>query len=390
MKLFDDTDRDDTGPASYSEPKFQYLNRSARPAFQAIRTVLEEWFSRYPEPHRKDLRARFRSSDNVNHQSAFFELFLHELLLRLGHGIQIHPEVRGATKRPDFLVTPAKGESFYFEGIVASGESHQEAATTAVRNALHDALNRLDSPNFFIHWDVISKGESVPSAAKIRAFLAKELALLDPDEVSAAIKRDGLSHCPRWLWSDKDWAMEFSVTPKSPALRGKAGVRPIGIEFEGGGWVDDRTPLREAILQKAGRYGKLDLPFVVAVNSLAVHLDKIDTLEALFGREYCSYTQTPAGVAGPELGRLPDGVWTSPGGPRYTRLNAVLLFHDLFPWTVPRCHVCLYINPFVEKILDCGLNRLTRMLPKGGHPDWVAGETVSSILGLPGDWPGRD
>jgi hypothetical protein len=184
--------------------------------------------------------------------------------------------------------------------------------------------------------------------------------------------------------------MEFSVTPKSPGLRDKAGVRPIGSEFEGGGWVDDRTPLRDAILDKAGKYGEVNLPFVVAVNSLAEHLDQIDILEALFGKEQFVFTQTPKGVVGPKAQRAPDGVWTSPGGPRYTRLSAVLLTHALFPWNIPRCWICLYHNPFAEKKLDCELNRLPRMVPQGDRPEWVAGENPSSILGLPDDWPGRD
>jgi hypothetical protein len=389
VRLFDEIKRDDTSPASYSEPKFAYLNRSGRPAFHAIRAVLELWFSQYPHPHCKDLRGRFRSTVDTNHRAAFFELFLHELLLRLGQKVVIHPSVCGTTKEPDFLVTSGNGESFYLECVVAGGQSREEAAKSAVKNAIHATLNRLHSPNFFIEWEVVRTGEAVPSARKIGTFLVEKLALHDPDEVGAAIKREGFNYRPRWLWSDKGWALEFSIIPKSPTLRGKPGVRPMGIEIEGGGWVDDRTPLRDAILKKAGKYGKLNLPFVVAVNSLADHLGKIDILDALFGKEAFVYTQTPEGVVGPKARRVPDGVWTSPRGTRYTRLSAVLLIHALFPWNIPRCSPCLYLNPFAERRLDCELNRLPRMIPKGDQPDWVAGDTLSSILGLPRDWPGE-
>jgi hypothetical protein len=314
---------------------------------------------------------------------------MHELLLRLGHKLEVHPAVCGTRKKPDFQATFGNGESFYLECVVATGVSREEAARSAVKNAMQDALNRLRSPDFFIGFEVIRTGEAVPSARKIEAFLLEKLASHNPDAADATIRPDGLDCRPRWLWSEKGWAIEFSIMPKSPNLRGRPGVRPIAAEFEGGGWVDDRTPLRDAILERAGKYGELDLPFVVAVNSLADHLGKIDILEALFGKEQFSFTQTSKGANGPRLERVPDGVWTSPQGPRYTRLSAVLLIHALFPWNIPRCSPCLYHNPFAEKRLVSELDRLPKMVAKGERPDWLTGDTLSSILGLDPNWPGE-
>jgi len=392
VELFDDIKRDNTGPASYAEPKFGYLNRSGRPAFHRIRAVLEGWFSRYPEPYRKDLCGRFRSSNNTQHRSAFFELFIHELLLRLDCGVKIHPTLAGISTSPDFLVDSRTNGQFYLEAVVASGESHEKASARAIRSSLRDILDHLDSPSFFVGWELRSGTQTPPAARRVKAFLEQKLAAVDPERIAGDLKSRGFEALPRWVYSQDGWIIEFFPIPKSPHLRGKPAIRTIGMEFEGAGLVlvDDRTPLRDAILDKAGKYGKLDLPFVVAVNSLAEHLDRVDALEALFGREQFVYTQTPAGLAGPKAQRAPDGVWTSPGGPRYTRLSAVLLIHDLFPWTVTRCTLCLYHNPFAEKRLDCELNRLPKMVPKGDRPDWIAGEPLSSILGLPEDWPGRD
>lgn len=178
MKLFDNMRRDDEDPASHSEPKSSYLNRSARPAFRAIRTVLEDWFSRYPEAHRKDFYGRLRSSDDTQHRSAFFELFLHELLVRLRCRVEIHPSVAGTSKSPDFLVESNIGGLFYLEAVVASGESREEASTRAISSRLHDILDRLDSPNFFIGWKVRSCTLTPPAARKIKAFLKRGWLLL--------------------------------------------------------------------------------------------------------------------------------------------------------------------------------------------------------------------
>jgi hypothetical protein len=89
--VFDNIERHGLGPRPYEQPDFIYLNKSARPGVEAIRAAFENWFLRYPNEDRAELRARLRSEDNYQHRSAFFELFLHEMLLRLGCNVQVHP-----------------------------------------------------------------------------------------------------------------------------------------------------------------------------------------------------------------------------------------------------------------------------------------------------------
>ena len=132
MKLFDDIEWHDQDPAGYAESKFAYLNRTGRPEAGRVRQIVEEWFSRYPLHHRAELRSRFRSPNNHNHLAAFFELSLHELLVRLGHVVEIHPQSSGViAKRPDFLVTSGGGDRFYIEAVLATDETVQEAAAQA-------------------------------------------------------------------------------------------------------------------------------------------------------------------------------------------------------------------------------------------------------------------
>lgn len=149
MRLFDEVDRHDKGPARYAEPQFPYLNRSARVMFSRTRQVLEAWFSRYPVSGQADLRPRFRSRNDAQHRAAFFELFLHELLLRLDHDVTIHPSPsQASTRRPDFLAESPSGGCFYMEAVVATDESEEDGAARARMNVVYDALDRLDSPNW--------------------------------------------------------------------------------------------------------------------------------------------------------------------------------------------------------------------------------------------------
>jgi hypothetical protein len=122
---------------------------SARQDVSRIREVLDAWFSHYPDSEQKDLRGRFRSPDDTPHRSAFFELFLHELLLLLGCRVETHPDLRNTTTRnPDFLVDSPSGGRFYMEAVVVTGESAEETKARARMHVVYDALNRMDSPYF--------------------------------------------------------------------------------------------------------------------------------------------------------------------------------------------------------------------------------------------------
>lgn len=57
--------RDDTGPATYSEPSYLYLNRSARSAAAFIRQELENWLLRYPKAAKKNRDASLFPYENA-------------------------------------------------------------------------------------------------------------------------------------------------------------------------------------------------------------------------------------------------------------------------------------------------------------------------------------
>ena len=72
---------------------FEYLNTSARPGICAIRDLLETWFDHLPYGAQADISGRLRSREDVQHKSAFFELFWHELLRSSGYEAEIHPSM---------------------------------------------------------------------------------------------------------------------------------------------------------------------------------------------------------------------------------------------------------------------------------------------------------
>jgi hypothetical protein len=151
MSIFDDIVRENDQPRQEGEPLFSYLNKSSRPEAERIRALIDEWIGEYPETHREGLAARLRSDIDDQHQSAFFELFLHKFLRARGCKIiEIEPKLEHTNKSPDFLVETSAGERFYLEAVLASGRSNQETAAYARLNTALAAIDNVPSPGNFL------------------------------------------------------------------------------------------------------------------------------------------------------------------------------------------------------------------------------------------------
>lgn len=379
--LFDLIERTDGGPAKYAEPSFPYWNRTARKDIAIVRAHLEDWFTRYPSGHQNDLRGRFRSPDDVQHRGAFFELFLHEMLLRLACSIEIHPEVPGTSKRPEFRVTSPDGSQFYLEAKVVNDESKDDAAARVRTNRVYDDLNDLDSPDYWINVEVRGAPASLVPTKKLKSFLSGKLAQLDYEEVVRRFAETGFDDLPRWRYEFEGWVVDFFPIPKENA-RGQAGVRPMGIQMNGAQWIDAVTPIRVAILEKAKRYGTPDLPFVIAINALGEFADEDDVIAALFGDE-AWVIHSPDAEA--RFRRKPNGVWTSPEG-QYKRVSATLVFRKLHSWTLPTAPVRLYHHHAPAKPVSGEITRLPQAVVIDGRLELRDGISIGDLFEVDADW----
>lgn len=368
MRLFDDLQRDELGPRPQAEPEFSYLNGSGRGAVDRIRQLLEQWFSEFPVgDDKKDVREKFRSPIAAQHQGAFFELFLHALHRSSGCCLSLHPRpANGTGRRPDFLVQPPNSPSFYLEGTIATGESDIERGQQASLATLQDELNKLNSPNFFIGVELRGSPRTQPPGRKLRAFLEARLRDLDPDKVLAASKNERQVFTPRWEYEHDGLRLVFFPIPKSESLRGKPGVRPLGLWFPGMQWGVGQGDIEMAIRRKANRYGSLDRPYVVAVSVLEEALDTEDIISALFGRSASFGTAEK---------------------PRNRRISAALIATRLYPWSVPRAQVCLYHHPWAHTSLEWREWPFRQARHVGGKLEWSGGISVAQAFKLPDSWP---
>lgn len=389
MKLFDDITRDNSRPAPYAEPSFNSLNRSARPESKRIRNVLEQWFQRIPCETQLDLCSRFRNRDDRQHVGAFFELYLHELLSRLDFIAEPHPILEGEETHPDFLVRKGEEQLFYLEATLAAS-SDGNIATKARENQVYDTLDRMESPNFFVALRVSGTPVTPPPGRRIRNFLEQQLDTLNPDKVAEQFEQDGFDTLPSWNWRHEGWRITFFAIPKSSSARGKLHVRPIGLQIPELVWHSPQINIRNSLQEKVSKYGKLDLPYVIAINVIdEFGADDIDISNALLGEEQVTVGFHSDHSVDQMVGRKPNGTWYGPNGPQNKRVSAVLVAVNLYPWSIAKITPILWHNPWAGKALSQDIWPLTQLAPDAANNQFVkcAGESGWRLLGLRRSWP---
>jgi hypothetical protein len=391
MVVFDSGERDYLGPSRRSESKFEFLNRSARARPQNIRALIEAWYSHYPTDGQPELRDRMRSNRDAQFAAAFFELAMHELLLRLDCSVHLHPVLPSTSKRPDFMVQAPSGMRFILECKIVTGGSAKDAAARARVNAVYDGIDQsLKSPNFFVGIDVQGAPNTPPPIRQIAAFLQSQLDQLDPDQIAAFELAERWDEVPHWTYLHDGWHLEFFPISKLPEARGRSGVRPIGRVSSEYQVLEGSRSIRNAIDGKAGLYGTPDVPYVIAVNALEM-VDTGEVLEALYGtvQTIVSYSDVDVGMREPSIRevRVPDGAWRGAAGPRNTRVSAALIAFDLSPWNLAHAEMSLFQNPWAQHPLDSVLTRLPCFRVQDNRAVRHEGETLSHILDIPASWP---
>lgn len=390
MNLFDPDERTDMRYRRHSEPEFAYLNQSARPGVIALRSLLEEWYARFPADAQADVRARFRSNNDYSHASAFFELYLHELLTKLGYAMMAHPPLRDLTTHPDFLVRRNDGCEFYMEATLAGIPNKMQQGAQARVDQVYDVLDRMDSPDFFIHVDLSGAPATPPPASRLRRDVERWLRTLDVEAIATAGAAGDFDSAPRFSWTHEGWEIELMPIAKSPAARGKAGIRPLGMFSPEAQWLQTDADLKAALEAKAKKYGLLEVPFILAVNYVGLHCDACDILNCLIGQESTVVSfDHDNNLVTQHAQRKRNGFWIGPSGPRNQGVSGVLVFPGLNEWNMGVLTPELYHNPWTTRSLSPDCWALAQRVPNTstGRFECRAAKGAAEVLGLPDPWP---
>lgn len=385
--LFAQRNRPDLDPKRRVETEWEYLDRSGRAQASRVRALMERWIVEYPAAERTELITRLRGKDH-QFQSAAFELVVFALLRSIGCSVVVHPTLPNGTDRhPDFLARTSLGESVYVEAVVASEFSDEEGAAHRRADVLLNTIDaRVDSQRFLLWVETDGSPATPPSGRRLARDVQAWLNSLDPDEVAEQLREGGAQQAlPSMRWEHDGWRVVLRAFPRQSENHPE-GHRPIGALSGAMEFVDDWTPIRDAICQKGGRYGELELPFLVCVNAETAGVDEIDETQALFGEETFTFSRRDLSRP-PILSRRPNGAWIGPGGPQYTRVSGAWIFRALSPWNLATRISTLYFNPMAARPLSAFFQDVDHVLVTDGVADRRRVRSVADVLGLPEGWP---
>lgn len=382
--LFSDFKRTDATPAPHQESSFEFLNRIAGDYWEHPRALMQEWLDRIPsEQEYNDLRQRFRSRDDEQFRSAFLELYLHEVLVRAGYTVTIHPEAQGTSRRPDFLAE--RDDHRFFIEAIAPGSTPAKKAAAQRQAVLFDTVDQLADPNFVLWLDELEEGPSPPASARLRDDLRRWLAGLDPD---APWQADA---APTRRWERDGWAATFTAFPKKPEARGaKLGDRAIGVyAHTAADFIDDAPAIKKALAGKHQRYGELEAPFMIAVGTYIVDRDRWHSSNAMYGHAAMQIGHAPDGSMVTRELRMPDGYFGTPPEWSNRNVSGVLLVNQLMPYYVQRAETTLWRHPNPTHELPEALGLPGDTLSYADHKlvEDSAPTRPAAFFGLPEPWP---
>ena len=361
LQLFEHFVRTDHRPAYRSEPDYEFLNRSAWPACENIREGLECWFAGYPASHKNDLCARFRKRDH-NHAAAYFELYLHQVLSRLGLSPEVHPDPEIGKGRPDFAITCAKGSRWYLEANVVYKPRWD--SDDPLENELLDAIDAVARPHPTHIGVAVSTGGTLQRSYQREPLQRQVREWLDSIK-SIDLSLTDFDRNPRLCIRRDDWVAEFvAFGPLSRSSR-----RLIHMGPTKAGFSNEGPSLADNLKRKVKRYGRLDRGLILAINTNDVFTSGGDEHEALLGTR--------------------DGIWRTDSAARYQRLHGVLFFRGLLPSNMHNVVSHLYVNPNTQADFPEELLKLNSLWQRDGRWHLGEGMNLGEILELPEDWPGE-
>lgn len=274
---------------------------------------LQEWLGKEDAAERPRLAEMLESEDEREFYSAAFELFLTHFLTEGGWPFERHPELAWTGRHPDYLVHHPGGD-FLLEAAVVL-DSDEARAQERTRNRLREDVDSVVGPfaaimtvDGVIPGDYRTRDVSEWLTAQIA-----DLALQPEENVDLRFEGDG-------------FMIKFTVF----ADEGVEGP-VIAIENFTGFRANDVTThlaIADSLDNKASRYGRPPIPYVVAIDiQTAFPIEAFSLTRSLYGSVQWQFSTPPQGpmvFRGETHAR--DGMLSAHDGtgrPIRTRISAV-------------------------------------------------------------------
>ena len=381
-KLFDDTTEYIDGPSKYNTDPYEYYQKSSREDVNAVRELLESWFSEFPQKERKELKGRFKKE----FYTAFYELFLFKLFKNQGFEIEIHPPLKSSTKRPDFLIKK-NGVECYVEAKVCNDKSKAQIGFERKQNQLFDEINKIRIKGFLLHISELSfLTNKQPRTKELNRLVENEVSKIDRKSLEKELNENGFDKIPEIKYENEDLRISIRPMPLIDSVKDKISKTPIGMLPVETFWGGGEESLKDSIVKKASRYGKFDIPYLICINAIGHKTSgRIDIENVIWGSLAWSFKNNPDDKDAKWI-RESDGIFHN--GRRATKTNVSgILVTKVFPFGVPNSKYWLYENPFSKNPFDFDQVDLKLNYVKDGKIVSQEGEDLDKIFNMSKKWP---
>ena len=304
-------------------PYFEYLDLCSSSEASSVRRILNKWYHKYPDEEKGEWLSRFKSANESDRWAAYFELYVHSLLISLGYKVTVHPSMPNKKTRPDFYAEGGEGDSFYLEAKYVQSYSDRDMKARRTIMSAIEALRMIGNTGYFL----VVKWDGLPNAEINARSMKKQVETwLNNLDYCADDKVEENEDLNRNTISIEVEGCMFRITARA-YHEFIVGSQNHGIDvepFEPVPYMRDR--LVKALKNKAGVYGDMGKPYAIAVLSNEVNIDDNNYLEALFGKR--------RGSLDLRTGRIMNEMFVPPallaikrGGSyvkRYTRVSAII------------------------------------------------------------------
>lgn len=376
MIAFSSAERTSLGPRRGGESMFAYLDTSARPEAAKCRELIESWLLDYPQANLHRWLGDFRSNDDGQHASAFFELFLFQFFRANGWKVlEVEPEIEGVRGNPDFLIEGADGQRVVVEAIVPNDKPLEERGKEKLIADIKDAINAVKVHDYYLMLDAIEAPSQAINKGRLIGALNQWLATKPSDEEA-------------FEYEDCGALVKIKVFHRPGRDVDSPEYRAIGVEM---GRLSVSTPgshIKRGLERKASKYRKLQMPYLIALNARGFEDTEDDYLAATYGSEAVQISVNLDGISGESKWvRNTDGIFNDGGKPRKRHVSAALLFNGVAPWNWRERYSCMIHNAFAQYPLGEVTFGGHAFIARDAMLEKIQGGRVGDVFGHPVDPP---
>jgi hypothetical protein len=340
---------------------WKHLTVHDDPPLVAARQEFLSWLAEVPEPNRTVWEGRLKSELDHPHFSVRLELYLHHYFKSNDWHIDIEPEMLGSLNKPDFRVSHGE-DCILVEAKTVLEEKSTAQQTQRLRQLADDLTNKLS------RYIIIQPLSDLPTSLPTRRIRNQV------EQHAKTLADKVLEFDLRGVHLNTPYILKVVILPKGPEQDEAGGV---GGTVSGVHTLAIGRRIRDALEQKADKYGDIDVPFLRAVCGKGEFPVKTgDEVDALFG-DRVFLVPTKRGGAVTES-RKPNGFFTSmkDGAHRHEQVSAILFYR--FKWLEDGHvhHIHIYHNPFAQRTMNTSLfPEVPQMVPCDNEKMmWVNGE----------------